>query len=981
MQSRWFWKSWSLDYRVIGYILGTVLIFSILFLWFGYGKGAESVLSWNTYHQQETIETVSHSFDVGNFELSIPIESYLTFEYFNGSTIQPNITASYIFLVGTVLCSLIILCVITTLERFWYFVGMGLFILFMVSLRLEVLQLFGLTGRIVPIIILTAFILPAFYFNILRPSTAFLLRFIIFLLLTVITGFIIHFFSGVDYPFLHLAVTAYVPGLILTLIFILMVAHEIPASFVYITSSGTSSSKSLRHFSIISMVYMVNLVFAYMHEAKLINWDFLYINFYLLLTISAVLGIWGFQHRETLYDNIVKFNPFGAYFIVALTSITFLTGGLLLGNHNDPAIRIVRSAIIFSHIGYGAIFLIYIVSNFIVMMAENLNAWKVLYKPTRMPYFTFRFAGLIATMAFVFYSNWRDLVYHGVSGFYNHLGDLYELIDKPILAEAYYQQGRRYGFQNNRSNYALAKIEAQKNNVAKAHNHYELANDKRPTPFSLVNDANLVMLEGRTFESISAFLEALKKFPGNGIIENNLGYAYSKIHKLDSAIFFFDAARSYKQSKQAAETNILGLIGQEYLPIQADSLVRQFDTHEALTLSNALAVARLQQQPFDYPVNLFASKKLDLASATLLNNYLVHSLTKLDTTTLHRIHELVTDSVNLDYQEALKASLAQAYYYQNNVTRALSIMSELAYLSQIMQGKFNYIAGLWALEQGCPELALQSFDYAVQFDYKDARLYNAIALAEARYLPEARVAADSLLLHKNENIREIGRQLKRVLTASSIDDLNDLEKYQFCRYRIGVSDTVLFERLVNTILDNDLKVSSLLEMAERQFDMTHTKTAIRYLTQTSGLPVQDKELVEKQKHIELLILASRGDVNALTNRLNEGVEFDKKQELEKILYQALVSEAKGDTLAARKNYTLLANYNPFFEEGTIAAARYFKAHSQNDMKAYSILAEAVQLNNTSYRLWIAYAAEAARVGFDVYAASAIEEAEKLKVRK
>ncbi|MBX2947009.1 MAG: hypothetical protein KF725_14335 [Cyclobacteriaceae bacterium] len=980
MHSRWFWTSWSLDYRVIGYILGAVLILSILFMWVGYSKGAENVIHWDAYHQQETIETVSHSFDIGNFELSIPIESYLTFEYFNGGNIQPNTLASYIFLGGLVLCSLIMLCVITTLERFWYFVGMGLFTLFMVSLRLEVLQLFGLTGRMVPIIILFGFILPAFYFNILRPTTPFLLRFLIFILLTVITAFIVHFFSAVDYPFLHLAVTAYVPGLVLALIFILMVAHEIPAAFVYITCSGTSSSKSLRHFSIISVVYMVNLVLAYMHEAKLITWDFLYINFYLLLTVSAVLGIWGFRQRETLYDNITKFNPFGAYFIVALAAITFLTGGLLSGNHNDPAIRIFRSAIIFSHIGYGAIFLIYIVSNFIIMMAENLNAWKVLYKPTRMPYFTFRFAGLIATLAFVFYSNWRELVYHGVSGFYNHLGDLYELIDKPIIAEAYYQQGRSYGFQNNRSNYALAKIEAQKSNVAKAHNHYELANDKRPTPFSLVNDANLLLLEGRTFESIHAFSRALKKFPHHGVIENNLGYSYTKIHKLDSAILFFDAARKHKRSQQAAEANILGLIGQEYLPVQADSLVRQFNTPSALTLSNALAVASLQKQSFDYTLNPWAAQPLDIATATLLNNYLVHFLKKIDTVALHQIDRIVSDSLNIDYHEALKATLAQAYYQQNNVTRALSIMGELAYLSQIMQGKFNYIAGLWALEQGCPDLALKSFNYAVQFDYKEARLYNAIALAEARYLPEARIAADSLLRHKNENIREIGRQLKKILDAASIDNLNDLEKYQFCRYRIGVADTVLFERVVNTIQDNDLKVAALIEMAERQFDVMHHKAATRYLIQTSGIPVQDKSLVEKQKHFELLLLAFRGDINGLASRLNS-LSFDKKRELEKALYEALISEGGGDTQTAARNYAILATYNPFFEEGIIASARYFKNRDQNDMKAYSILAEAVQLNTNSYRLWIAYAAEAARVGFDAYAASALDEAEKLKSRK
>jgi hypothetical protein len=48
---------------------------------------------------------------------------------------------------------------------------------------------------------------------------------------------------------LHLAVTGYTMALVLTVFFILMVAHEIPAAFVYIVSQG--NSKSLRHFAII----------------------------------------------------------------------------------------------------------------------------------------------------------------------------------------------------------------------------------------------------------------------------------------------------------------------------------------------------------------------------------------------------------------------------------------------------------------------------------------------------------------------------------------------------------------------------------------------------------------------------------------------------------------------------------------------------------------------------------------------------------
>ena len=59
---------------------------------------------------------------------------------------------------------------------------------------------------------------------------------------------------------------------------------------------------------------------------------------------------------------------------------------MLLGSSNDAALRVIRDFIIYSHIGFGAIFLVYILSNFVNMLDDNLNVYKVLYNPNRMAY-------------------------------------------------------------------------------------------------------------------------------------------------------------------------------------------------------------------------------------------------------------------------------------------------------------------------------------------------------------------------------------------------------------------------------------------------------------------------------------------------------------------------------------------------------------------------------------------------------------------
>src|SRR5690606_7989028 len=223
----------------------------------------------------------------------------------NGSKIEPNTLASYIFLFIFSLAAVMIITVITTIEKFWYFIAMGLFIIFIVSLRFEVLGLFGFYNRVPTAVILALYIIPSFYLNRFRPSTSFLTRLFIFAGITMMIAACISFFATVTLPFYHLTITAFTSSLVLTVLFIIMVAHEIVAGFVYIVSQG--NSKSLNHMLIISTIYLVNVVITCFHEMGIIDWNFIYINLFLLLTISAIIGIWGFRHRETMYSNIISF--------------------------------------------------------------------------------------------------------------------------------------------------------------------------------------------------------------------------------------------------------------------------------------------------------------------------------------------------------------------------------------------------------------------------------------------------------------------------------------------------------------------------------------------------------------------------------------------------------------------------------------------------------------------------------------------------
>ncbi len=969
MQSLFFWKTWVKDYRWAWYLSASAFILTLFFLWLSYFQGAGGVIDWVKLQEQKVIETSVHQFRLGPFELSIPGDSYVILEYFHGSDISPNTTASYLFLLALAFSAVVMITVITTMERFWFFAGMGLFILFMVSLRLEVLGIFGWHNQAPAIAALILYVLPAYYFNRIKTTVSFVIRLSWYTGVTLFLTVMIRFFSIVDYPFYHLTLTGYTPGLIISVLFIIMIAHEVLALFVNMVSQG--SAKSLRHLSIISVIYFSNLVITCFHELGIIQWNFPYINLYMLLTLSAVIGIWGFRQREALYENILPFAPFGAYFFMALGTVCFATTGQLLGNSNDPALKIIRDAIIFSHTGYGLIFLAYIFSNFVLLLARNLPVYKVLYNPTRMPYFTYRFAGMITMLAFVFYSNWREYVFHGLAGFYNTAGDLYTLLGNDAYAQSFYEQGQAQGFENNRSNYALATLRSSRFNLDEAHYDYELANGRRPTPYSLANAGNIYVWENDMPDAIRMYQRGINILRGSTILENNLGFAYAKVHNLDSAVHYLARAREHTFTKASAETNFLALAALELVPLKVDSTLNLFDASYNGVVGNAIALSTLQQQDFKTNVLPLREKKLNLYSATVLNNYLIKYATSLDTTFLNSAYAIASDSLNGDYNETIKSALAFGYYFQGNVAKALELLAELTFVTQSYQGKFNYIMGLWALEQGNPELASSYFTYADTYDYKDARFYNAIALSEAGRIADASAAWDSVSTQTDIEQRSIALQMKKILELQFQDvlTLTDKEKYQFCRYKMGLRDSLQYNRIVNTFDNVNYKAQAILDFSRRYYDAGDLVPAIRYFNRIAGLELTDKRLYDDVRHFELLMLADRGDMVSLARQINKGITFDRTHTLDKLLFTALIAESSGDTIAAKKNYEILGRYNPYFEEGVISAASFFRRNGKG-LKPYTILSEAIQINGNSMRLLKAYAAEAERMGFDEYAYNA-----------
>lgn len=974
MQSIQFWKSWATLYQRIGLLVASAFIVSVLFLWAAWFLAPGPSLEWMEIQEQELVQLPVHTFQQGLLDLTVFGDTYLIFEKLLGDSLKPNPSAGYFFLTMLSISMIMLISLITTLKRFWYLLGMGLFILFVVSFRMEIIQMFGLSNKIFTIVTLTLYIIPSFYFQFFRPTTSFLIRLITFTAITLLIAILIVTFSTIALPMLHLSVTGIAAGMVISVIFIFTVAHEILASFVYVVSQSTRQRKSLNHFLIISVIYMINLGLAYAHKIGAIDWDFMYINFYLLLTISGILGIWGFRHREPQYEGILPADPFGVYFFLSLGAICFATVGYFIATANDSALVTINDAIIYGHIGYGIIFLTYILSNFFAMLGENLAVYKVLYKPNNMPYFTFRFGGLIATLAFVFYNTWQVPVQNAFSAYYNAAGDLYQSIGNPNFAEAFYQQAGTYGFLNHHSNYAIANIEGKRFNALKERNYYQRASQRRPTEFSILNHSQTFEREGAWLPALLSLKEGHKKFPGSGPIQNTLGLAYAKLNLADSALYFLQEAMNHSRTRDAAQTNFIGVAAKNNFTVEADSLLNLLASNNLGTKSNALAFANLQKTKIQLDIDLQSDTVLNLFSASLINNFMLNHLGEVDSAQLSRIINLAKKPFNDDYREAILYSAALACYADGQIGRAFSLLEEVTIRSS-NQLKYNTILTLWALEQRAYLDASSFARYILNQPAPSTTIVVAVSLSEAGRLGEALVPWDSLRRNQDSTYHKYAQQMINVLAGSQnmVSQFSDEEKFLYARYRIPTDDSTRFMNTINQIKDEELRARAILLRSQQLFDQDQIQSAIILFQHLKGLQLVDPHLYNQIIHFELDLLAKQKDVTTLARQISDvGSNFSGEWKNQLLYFNALLGEQRGDTTETKRLYKWLATANPYHDEAVISAAQFFKKWGKEKLTPYSILTDALHANPYSVKLLKAYSLEAAQLEFNSYAQSALE---------
>lgn len=719
-----FWKKWDREFKSIYQLLLLLTLILIGVYLVGVYLGSDIALDWLTTFRLESKTIQIGINNIFGIPSAVSTDLSVIQQYFEGSALKLSETTYYLYL--TVFCIGLTVCltIVTYLKRFFFLVSTALFIFLLFLIRLNTLALFGLEGNESTILFFALFVPLSYYFHDINTEVSLKNRLLIFMALMLVCGITIHFFSQAENPFLSLATNIFIPAVIFTIVFILLVGYEIVYTILIITTQSNQDSKTnnTRHFIIFSLIYLINVILAYAHNAGKIDWDIYYINAFVLFIISAVLGIWGLRDREVLYGKTMPFYPYTGILYLALAIISISTITFHMAQANDSILETFEDSIIFGHIGFGFFFLLYIIGNFISLLLKNLPVYKIAFKEDNFPYVSARLAGIITVAGLFFLSN-KAALNQAIAGYFISQGDYNHLQKKPSPAIENYRYASMYAPNNHKSNYALSKMQSTNKDARK---FVLKATKKNPTPYAYINTGLNYIEDGKFFDALFIYQAGVAKFPNSNEIKNNLAVLYGSTTVLDSAIYYLNDISDSKTNTKL--NNKLAL-----------SVLKDVDFHESFPSNevvssdgldvNANMLAKLLLQPDSILKAQFFKlnqTQLNLISYAYINNLGIWSYSNPNSNYLPLVESVLINPSNDKYKEQLLFMKALNLYNGGRVKDAYHIISQLIN-TYITNGVYAYIAGLWSIEQNSPRLAQDFLEQAIEQGSQDAKIFLPLA--------------------------------------------------------------------------------------------------------------------------------------------------------------------------------------------------------------------------------------------------------------
>ena len=950
-----------------------------------YFTGSERVMPWQPEAELYPVSATLSQFSDLFQTFKVPITGFLVSERFDVGlpVLRPELAGWYL----GILCGALIIyfTVVSTFTRLPYIVAMTLAILFLATFNFDLLRVTKENSQVYLILVLGTLVLVSYAFQAFFTQASRWVRLAVFTALVLALTLFLGTRSGYSPTLAAMLVVHYnsLGSLVAACLFIFLVSFENIHALLWINTQSPRPERrfGLWHFGLIGLLYLLNLLLLYLNNAGIYQFDFYYVDAFIVLLLSTVAGFWGWQRREGQYRQFFTFKNGASYLYLVLAIICFLNIGYAFATYNTPLISAYTDVIVYTHLAYGFLFFLYILLNFWQLIKQKLAVYKVVFDPKQIPFFTVYIMGTLLLMSLVFRTNF--IIYNQAqAGYYNYLGDFYKTAADPLLAERFYTEGAVFSHHNLKSTYALAGIYRERSYITAEINLLRDALAGRPHEKIYARMAGTQTDKKDFFNHLFLLNQGLRTFLNSVALLNNKALLYETATLSDSTEYFYNQALAQGGNyENLVQSNLLAFHVRSGNPPGAVALAEQASNkNQSVPWQSNLALLNLllQKRNTNLKPPVLPAKTLSPAEFSLFYHFTLQHIGAADAATIKQINQYLAVPENVPYAENLNLLKALTQYNTGQVKEARNTLENQALVSESATGFYYYLIGSWLLEQKLYPAAASYFDKARAANLPEAQLPYLYALA---HTPDKNTALSGALAAAAE-LKDPAEKAQALfladvlnLTNTSVLTASDSAKVAYLEIYRSELSTAEFETVTKAVTAGPFKGLAYRELAAHYIQTNNLPAASQTIQAALAVAAGDKNLQADLNILRADLLVRQGDLVAL-NKLLPALTFDPPAQTQKIYYQALAAE-KTNPSGARAQYSQIPQSLIYREDALLATARYYSRVRRNDNQAYEVLLSGIKYNPFSVRLYQEYIFTSVKLGLSDFAETAVAELKNL----
>ncbi|MBC6696671.1 hypothetical protein H8B14_00975 [Hymenobacter sp. BT190] len=966
--------------------LAALTAVAVLLAVYHYFTGDDLALPVQAVAQLKPVPTVLTSVAAGLAKLPVRVNGYLLTQTHDlvGPYVRPE--AAYGLLLLLAGAMVYFLAAVSALPRPTFVATMAGVIFLLMSLNADLLGIFDSQKQYFLVLMLAAFVLPAYAFHAFWPEVPLGRRLLLFagLMLAVSLLLVQRSKLPLDATALHLASFFTNGGAILVALLVLWVAFEnINGLLWFNTQAENPASRfGLLPFVAASVLYVGMLGLYIWNDGDLLLLPSLHLDPLVLLLPAVVIGWLGLPRRAAAAAGWLPYREGTTYLYLVLVLLAAATLGYAFATANDPLLLAARHFTALVLFVGGAAYLLYILVNFGPLIRQRLRVYRVVYEPRRLPLFAV-YVLLIAGVGAVEFRNNFATLYQVQAGYYNNLGDLTRLQSEQepsrdalaLLAERYYAESDILDEHNHKASLgraALYRFRLQRQNEI---NILRRALSRRPSEKISLRLAALYNEPNDFFDRLAVLREGLKNAPTSSRLNNDLAHLYSRSTLSDSVNWYLNRAEAADPGNSVIQTNRLAFLLQNAQFEAAAKLAQQTElTDDAAWQSNVLLLA--QQSPRT-AVALPAlpapnpAANLTVPEFARLYHAALRQVQQADTSYLPALTQLVQRPSNADYFEQLTFLRGLTQHYGGQPVPARTTLAPLLAGNTPSAAYYQNLEALWLLEQRAYGSAAAAFAAASRNGYPEAQLHRAYALALNQQPDSARATVAAILAQPDTTMQRPARQLQQVLALSpqSYAATSPAAQAQYLALLGFTLPPAEMLAAAERLPDGGLRETALLAQLPRALQAGQLAAATQVVARFA--PASTKQTPEASTwNVVRGDLLQRQQNTAGLRQLVAGGYFAPLHQPYRLAYQAALADQDGQAKQAGQLYRRLLQQAPFVEPGVLAAAAFYE-RQKDYLGAYGALQAALEYNPESVPLLKAYALAAIPAGLAEYATTSL----------